>query len=119
MPRFLFSGLSDRFPFTSLGHFRTFWGKNWGKITYPFTAEERDAILRAIATDQFCPKVSGFKHPYYLPLITFLFKTGCRPSEAVALEWGHITEDLGRITFQQRAIYTKSGRKIVPGLKNG
>ena len=85
----------------------------------PFTTEERDAILQAIATDQFCPKASGFNHSYYLPLITFLFKTGCRPSEAVALEWGHITEDLGRITFQQRAIYTQSGRKIVPGLKNG
>jgi len=85
----------------------------------PFTANERDTILHAIGTDQFCPKASGFKHSYYLPLISFLFKTGCRPSEAVALEWGHITEDLGRITFQQRAIHTQSGRKIVPGLKNG
>jgi integrase len=85
----------------------------------PFTASERDAILDAIATDRFCPKASGFRHSYYLPLLTFLFKTGCRPSEAIALEWAHITEDLRRITFQQRVISTRSGRKITPGLKSG
>jgi len=85
----------------------------------PFTADERDTILQAIANNRFCPKASGFKHSYYLPLITFLFKTGCRPSEAVALKWGHITDDLRQITFQQRAINTRGGRKIAPGLKNG
>jgi integrase len=46
----------------------------------PFTKEEKDAIIQAIETDQFCPKASGFKHSRYAPLIKFMFATGCRPS---------------------------------------
>lgn len=85
----------------------------------PFSAEERDQILEAIASNRFCPKSSGFKHSYYSSFLTFLFKTGCRPSEATALTWGHISKDFGNITFQQRLIKTKTGKKINAGLKNG
>lgn len=83
----------------------------------PFTAEERDAIIRAIETDRFCPAKSGFRHSRYASLIKFLFTTGCRPSEAVALQWKHISEDFRQITFEQVIIGTDSGRQIRPGLK--
>ena len=83
----------------------------------PFSLEERDAIIKAIATDQFCPAKSGFKHSRYAPLIKFLFSTGCRPSEAVALEWKHVSRDFKMITFEQVLIRTKSGMKIREGLK--
>ncbi|MEB3359477.1 MAG: DUF3596 domain-containing protein [Synechococcales bacterium] len=35
----------------------------------PFSVQERDAILEAIASNRFCPKASGFRHSYYLPLL--------------------------------------------------
>lgn len=83
----------------------------------PFTKEEKDAIIQALETDQFCPKASGFKHSRYAPLVKFLFNTGCRPSEAIALQWKHISNDFRQITFEQVMIATDSGKKIRPGLK--
>lgn len=83
----------------------------------PFSLEERDAIINALETNQFCPKKSGFKHSQYAPLIKFLFLTGCRPSEAIALQWKHIDKDFSRLTFEQVSINTSYGRKIRPGLK--
>lgn len=59
----------------------------------PFTLEERDAILEAFAA-----------HPvfsYYYPFIRFLFLTGCRTGEAIALQWKHINADCSLITFSE------------------
>ncbi|MBW4464659.1 MAG: DUF3596 domain-containing protein [Pegethrix bostrychoides GSE-TBD4-15B] len=83
----------------------------------PFTLEERDAIIEAIATNKFCPPKSGFSHSPYTPLVKFLFMTGCRPSEAVALQWKHVSKDLKQISFEQAMIGTESGRQIRQGLK--
>jgi integrase len=83
----------------------------------PFSLEERDAIIEAIATDKFCPAKSGFKHSRYASLIKFLFATGCRPSEAAALKWKNVSRDFRMITFEQVLIRTKSGAKIRNGLK--
>lgn len=91
-------------------------GEGFSNIN-PFSIKERDAILKAIETDQFCPHKSGFKHSRYAPLISFLFLTGCRPSEAVALQWKHIAEDCSQIVFEQALISTGSGRKVRKGLK--
>ena len=83
----------------------------------PFTLEERDAIIHAIETDRFCPVKSGFKHSRYAPLIKFLFATGCRPSEAISLQWKHVSKDFRQINFEQVMIGTDSGRQIREGLK--
>jgi integrase len=83
----------------------------------PFSIEERDAILQALQNNQFCPSKSGYKHSYYAPLIEFLFATGCRPSEAVVLQWKHVTEDYRQILFEQALINTDRGKKIRKGLK--
>ncbi|MBD2256902.1 site-specific integrase [Pseudanabaena sp. FACHB-2040] len=91
-------------------------GEGFSDIS-PFSIEERDAILKAIETDQFCPHKSAFKHSRYAPLITFLFSTGCRPSEAVALQWKHVAEDCSQVVFEQALIGTDSGRKVRKGLK--
>jgi integrase len=59
----------------------------------PFSKEERDAIL------------IGFQHSqswnYYHPFVWFLFATGCRTGEAVALCWRHIARDFSAITFAE------------------
>ncbi|WP_392533756.1 tyrosine recombinase XerC [Nostoc sp. C117] len=70
----------------------------------PFTDNERKQIIQAFyASDR-------YKH--YAPLVEFLFGTGCRPEEALALQWKHVKE--GKITFCQRL--TASG-VIEPGTK--
>ena len=84
---------------------------------YPFTPEERDSILQALAENTFCNKHSGFKHSFYQPYLEFLFMTGCRPSEAIALRWKHISKDFRSISFEQAVIETGSGRKLREGLK--
>jgi integrase len=46
----------------------------------PFSPSERDRIIAYFYA----------KNSPYAPLIDFMFRTGCRPSEAIALEYGHI-----------------------------
>jgi integrase len=83
----------------------------------PFSIAERDAIIEAIENNTFCNKHSAFKHTHYAPFVAFLFMTGCRPSEAIALEWRHINSDFHFLHFEQAVIDTKSGRKVREGLK--
>jgi integrase len=61
----------------------------------PFTEEERKQIIAAFKE----------KESFYAPLIEFLFLTGCRPSEAIALRWRHIDAGLARITFCEARVY--------------
>ncbi len=69
----------------------------------PFTKAERDAIIQ------------GFeRHPtysHYASFVRFLFATGCRTSEAVALQWKHLNKDCSVITFSE-AVVCISSQKI-------
>ncbi len=82
-----------------------------------FSVSERDSILEALRLDQFCPKKSNTKHSYYFPFVKFLFATGCRPSEAIALQWKHISSDFRYITFERALIETSDGNFLREGLK--
>ncbi|WP_148129297.1 tyrosine-type recombinase/integrase, partial [Dulcicalothrix desertica] len=75
----------------------------------PFSQEERDQIIAAFQSNQ------NYKH--YASLIEFLFYTGCRPSEAVALQWKHIAKDFNSIRFEQAVVISQSGLTCKPGLK--
>ena len=75
----------------------------------PFTLEERDRIIEAFRNNRF--------FGYYAPLIEFLFLTGCRPSEAVALLWKHISEDGRVITFEQAVVRGERTLEVKPYLK--
>jgi integrase len=59
----------------------------------PFTQDERDAIIQALAENTYCSKYSPINHSYYAPYVKFLFLTGCRPEEAIALQWKHIEKN--------------------------
>lgn len=83
----------------------------------PFTVEERDLILAAFESNRFCPQKSAYKHSYYTSLVKFLFFTGCRPSEAVALQWKHISKDCRLISFEQALIESEDGKIVREGLK--
>jgi integrase len=56
--------------------------RKWPRIATPkpdpFTAEERDKILKHFRE----------KHAYYYPFVATLFAAGARPSEIIALRWG-------------------------------
>ncbi len=73
----------------------------------PFTPEERDAIIQAFEESKL--------YSYYAPLVKILFFTGCRPSEAIALQWKHINEKY--ITFEQAITISRKGFAIKNGLK--
>ncbi len=88
-----------------------------GKKIYPFTLEERNAIISAIAGNTFCNKHSGFKQSHYRAYVEFMFLTGCRPSEAIALQWKHISSNFRFISFEQVMIETSRGNSVRKGLK--
>jgi integrase len=73
----------------------------------PFTRTERDAIIQAFEESKL--------YSYYAPLVKFLFFTGCRPSEAIALQWRHINDKF--ITFEQALTISTKGLSLKEGLK--
>lgn len=83
--------------------------KGSSRLIHPFTHEEREAITQAfeIHPDK------NYRH--YTNFVKFLFLTGCRPGEAIALQWGHISADCTWINFSQSVSLgvrkcTKTGR---------
>jgi integrase len=60
-----------------------------------FSEAEREQILEAFRSDE----RKGMTYGHYAPFVEFLFLTGCRPSEAVGLQWKHIAADHSKIHF--------------------
>jgi integrase len=57
-----------------------------------YSPEEADYIIKAFSFRGDTPNL-------YYSFVLFLFLTGCRPSEAVGLQWGDINTDCSVITF--------------------
>lgn len=57
----------------------------------PFTKEERDRIIEAFENSK--------QYSHYAPLVKFLFFTGCRPSEALAVTWKDLRGNI--LTFNK------------------
>jgi integrase len=72
-----------------------------------FTTDERDRIIQ-----KFIDRGS-----YYAPLVEFLFRTGCRPSEAIALQVKHIRKDYRSIVFSQAITPSEDGLRLKKKLK--
>jgi integrase len=83
-----------------------------------FNAVERDTILNAFENNMACPKFSRVKHSYYFPFVFMLFNTGARPSEAIALQWKHISSDFRFISFEQAVVESEDGTVCKHGLKS-
>lgn len=73
----------------------------------PFNQQQRDSIIQAFSTNRY------YKH--YEPFVQFLFYTGCRPSEAIALQWKHIGKS--KILFEQAVVASDKGLTLKKGLK--
>jgi integrase len=103
------SGLLDSNPFSGMAK-ELKRPKNGEKEEIdPFNREERDLILEAFRANHY------YRH--YAPFVSFLFKTGCRPSEAIALQWKHISADYRLIIFEQSAVISHRGVITRKGLK--
>lgn len=63
----------------------------------PFSRSCVAAIIAAFEQNTYSSKYSPVPHSYYAPYVKFLFHTGCRPEEAIALKWKHIEKE--RIYF--------------------
>jgi integrase len=55
----------------------------------PFTTAEIKAILSAFERDRY--------YSHYHSFVAFLFGIGCRPGEAIALQWKHLGEDFATV----------------------
>lgn len=111
------SKLLDRNPFEGLASDIKLPKKDHGEDVNPFTKSERDAIIRAFETDQFSrfKSKSSHSHSSYAPYVKFCFFTGCRPSEAIGLTWGDISD---YIYFNKAAVHAgKEGIVTKSGLK--
>lgn len=73
----------------------------------PFTKEERDLIIRTFANDRY--------YNHYTNYVRFLFFTGCRPSEAIALKWKYVTKSV--IQFRESVVVSEDGLVLKEGLK--
>ncbi|MCD8485511.1 MAG: site-specific integrase [Desertifilum sp.] len=83
----------------------------------PFTREERDRIIDAFKTNQYCSRYAAKdkRHSNYAGFVKFLFFTGCRPSEAKGLKWEDIHEKF--ILFRQSVVPGENGYEEKEGLK--
>jgi integrase len=67
----------------------------------PFSQAERDAIIEAFEQNTYSSKFAPVPHSYYVSYVRFLFMTGCRPEEAIALKWKHVSADCMKIQFKE------------------
>lgn len=78
-----------------------------GNQIEPFTKDEMNCLIEGFKVSKHYRK--------YTHLIEFLFLTGCRPSEAIALEIGDI--GLNAITFSKAIVPSENGKQSQSGLK--
>jgi len=99
-------GLLEANPFLSM-KIRVPKGLSEDDDVNPFTKEERDLIIKTFASDRY------YKH--YTNYVRFLFFTGARPSEVIALQWKHIGDTV--IRFRQAIVVSENGLTLKEGLK--
>jgi integrase len=71
-----------------------------------FSQEEMEKVLEAFRNDQ----RRGMNYQHYAPFVEFLFRVGCRPSEAIGLTWGAISSDCGTIHFTSSLVQVGNRR---------
>ncbi len=73
----------------------------------PFSKAERDLIIKTFAADP--------HYGHYTNFVRFMFFTGTRPSEAIALKWKRITDSV--IQLRDAVVVSEQGLVLKEGLK--
>jgi integrase len=84
------SGLTKDNPFTGMSEDIKL-PKHDSDAIDPFSRVEMNIIIKAFEDTR----------AHYAPFVKFLFWTGCRTGEAIALQWKHINSDCTQITFSE------------------
>lgn len=79
-----------------------------------FSEEEMNLVIEAFRTD----KRPGIAYRHYAPFVEFLFRVGCRPSEAIGLTWGNVSPDCGTVHFTGSLVQVGNRRVRSEGSKN-
>jgi integrase len=79
-----------------------------------FSEEERERVIQAFQGDG----RKGMNYRHYAPLVEFLFLVGCRPSEAVGLQWKHIPANCDFVSFESSIVQIGNQRIRSQGSKN-
>ncbi len=79
-----------------------------------FTEEEQELVIEGFFSDH----RKGMDYSHYAPFVEFLFCVGCRPSEAIGLQWQHISEDCDSISFEGSLVQIGNRRVYSKGSKN-
>ncbi|WP_460192722.1 Arm DNA-binding domain-containing protein [Thermosynechococcus sp. FA-CM-4201] len=87
-----------------------------------FTLEERERVIEAFRNHKGNwngRSFIGHSYSYYAPLVEFWFLTGCRPSEAIGLQWKNVAQDFSYVDFTGSVTNTNTSKPIrVQGSKN-
>jgi integrase len=71
----------------------------------PFTPEEISRIVMGLRTDRY--------YAYYADYVEFMLGTGCRPGEAIGLQWCHLSDDCPKERgFNKTQNYDSSGTAV-------
>lgn len=89
-----------------------------GKVIHAFTVEDVKVILEAFTSDERGKGGAFYSPSYFYHFVMFRFLTGCRPSEAVALEWDDITVGTNG-KYKVRINKRYSSGALMQGTKNG
>lgn len=76
--------------------------KNDEEYIDPFSVKEIETILNALENETYS-RYKG-RHYQYYHYVRFLWLTGCRPSEAIALKWNNVNLSQKRIKFCQTEV---------------
>lgn len=79
-----------------------------------FSQEEMEKVIEAFRNDQ----RRGRSYRHYATFVEFLFRVGCRPSEAVGLTWGAISLDCMTVHFTGSLVQVGNKRVYSEGSKN-
>ncbi|MBW4509842.1 MAG: tyrosine-type recombinase/integrase [Scytonematopsis contorta HA4267-MV1] len=96
---------------------------NWQENSQPnaFTEEEKLSIIKAFENHRGNWNgrgYTGFAFSHYAPFVKFLFLTGCRPSEAIGLQWKKVKDDCSQILFDSSIVRIKGKPTRMEGSKN-
>lgn len=86
-----------------------------------FTEQKREQVIEAFKNHKGNWNGRGYtgnSYTHYASFVEFLFFTGCRPSEAVGLQWKNVTEDYKVIRFTGSITMAENTPVRVDGSKN-
>jgi integrase len=74
-------------------------------------AKPQDEKVKPFSTEEIKAIIDGFKehYPAYAPFVRFLFATGVRTGEAIALQWKHISFEYRQIKICESLSLDRSG----------